>query len=157
MADSIEQVIYSEAQRGLALQPVLVNELRARTGVLLAVTTAVTSFLGALAIDHGGLRGWGVGALAAFIAAVGFCVAVFWPRKWIFHEAPGSAVAQYCDKEHPDGRAWTVEQVQRDLALHMGEHADDAADKMASMQKLMLAGGAALAVDVTCWLIEYGT
>lgn len=149
--------MYGEAQRGLALQPVLLNELRARTGILLGVTTAVTSFLGAAAIDRGGLHGWGVLALAAFVIGVGCCLGVLSPhRNWTFFEGAAQAFGNYA-KNHPDGDSWTVDQVRRDLALHMERAADDAGETMKSMQKCFTAAGVGLAFDVAFWLIEYGT
>jgi hypothetical protein len=77
--ESIEEIIYAEAQRGLALQVVLLNELRSRTGIMLAVATATSAFLGAAAINHGGLHAWGVLALASFAVAIGCCLAALWP------------------------------------------------------------------------------
>jgi hypothetical protein len=159
VAESIESVVYAEAQRGLALQVTLLNELRSRTGILLAVTAATTSFLGAVAIDRGGLHGWGVLALAAFAVAVGSCLAVLWPfREWVFFEGAAKMLGAYCNKPHPEhGGAWTVEQVQRDLALHMEGDADDAIQKMKGAQKLVVAAGVGLAFEVAFWLIEYAT
>jgi hypothetical protein len=137
--------------------PVLLNELRARTGILLGVTTAVTSFLGAAAIDRGGLHGWGVLALAAFVIGVGCCVAVLWPhRNWTFFEGATKAFDNYAEK-HAGGDPWTVDQVRRDLALHMERAADDAYATMKAMQKCFIAAGVGLAFDVAFWLIEYGT
>lgn len=158
VADSIESVVYAEAQRGLALQAVLLNELRSRTGILLAVTTATSSFLGAAAIDHGGLHTWGALAIAAFAVAVACCLAVLWPhRQWTFFEGATQALGNYRDRVHPEGEAWTVELVQRDLALHMEQHADEARDAMKGMQKCFMGAGIGLAFDVAFWLIEYGT
>lgn len=157
MSESIESVVYAEAQRGLALQPVLLNELRARTGILLAVTTATTSFLGAVAIDHGGLHAWGVLALAAFLVTAGCCLVVLSPhRKWTFFQGARDALTNY-DTPHDDGAAWTVEEVQRDLAKHMEDDADSARETMKRMQQWLTGAGVGLVAEVACWLIEYGT
>jgi hypothetical protein len=158
VAESIEEIIYAEAQRGLALQVVLLNELRSRTGIMLAVTTATSAFLGAAAINHGGLHAWGVLALASFAVAIGCCLMALWPhRKWSFYEGAKKLVGTYCDSPHPEGEAWTPALMQRDLALHMEQHADDARDKMKGIQQWFMGAGIGLAVEVACWLIEYGT
>ena len=97
MADSIDNLIYAEAQRGLARQPGLFNKLSVRTGILLGVTTATTAFLGAIVVDKSGLHDWGTLALAAFVVAVGCCAAVLSPhRRWMFVEGAGALFVPYC-------------------------------------------------------------
>jgi hypothetical protein len=158
MAESIEGVIYAEAQRGLALQAVLLNELRSRTGILLAITAATNSFLGAEAIDRGGLQAWGVLALAAFVAAVGCCLLVLSPHyEWVFYEGPAKMLGMFCDTPRDDGESWTLDQVHREVALHMEDDADAAANGMKGLQKWFTGAAAGLALSVTFWLIEYGT
>jgi hypothetical protein len=158
VADSVEGVIYDEAQRGLALQPVLLNELRARTGTLLAVTTATTSILGVIVVKDDELGFWGLLALAAFLAVVACCLAILSPhRKWTFTEGAADMTATYCDGKRDDGSDWTIDAVRRDLALHMENHADDAMGAMGAMQGLFIAAGIGLAVEVACWLIEFSS
>src|SRR4051794_11367726 len=143
MAESIEGLIYAEAQRGLALQPTLVNELRSRTGILLGVTGATTAFLGAIVVDKMGLHAWGVLALAGFVVAVGCCGAVQSPhRKWQFCESPARLIKTYCDSNDSDASDWTPERFQREVALWMEKHADQAIESMKAMQKWYLGAGA---------------
>lgn len=157
MPDSIESVIYAEAQRGLALQPVLLNELRARTGILLALITATTAFLGALVIDNDKFGCWGVAALTAFVGAVFSCLMVLSPlRKWTFSESAADMTVNYRLKKRPDdGADWTLEQMQRDLALHMEDHRDQAIKTMKVMQVWYVLAGSSLAVEIACWLIGF--
>jgi hypothetical protein len=156
VADSIEGLIYAEAQRGLALQPVLLNELRARTGILLALATATTSFLGGIAVKDGQLGCWEVRALIAFGVAVLCCLAVLSPRwKWTFFEDVSDMVDNYCENAPPEADQWTLPEVQRDLALHMKNHADAATKRMGIMQWLFVVAGIGLAVEIACWLIAF--
>jgi len=156
MAESIEGLIYAEAQCGPALQPTLVNELRARTGILLGVTGATTAFLGAIVVDKTGLHDWGALALAAFVVAVGCCGAVLSPhRKWKFFESPARLTKTYRDSKDSDGNDWTPERFQREVALWMEKHADQAIESMKAMQKWYLGAGSSLAVEIGCWLIAY--
>ncbi len=159
MADSIEGLIYAEAQRGLALQPVLLNELRARTGMLLALITAVTSFLGALVIDNDNqtLGCWGVTALGAFGVAVLCCLGLLSPLwKWDFTQGAADLISNYGRLE-PDDRYWTESQVQRDMALHMEGQMKAAISKMKWMQWLYVLAGISLAVEIASWIAELAT
>src|SRR5215216_3311766 len=131
MADSIEGLIYGEAQRGLALQPVLLNELRARTGILLALITASTAFLGALVIDNDKFGCWGIAAFGFFAVAIFCCLMVLSPRrKWNFAGGARKLTRHYCERKRADGADWTLEAVQRDLALHLETAMNEAIKNM---------------------------
>jgi hypothetical protein len=57
MPGELEKLAYEAALRGLDKQENLLEELRARTGVLLAVSSLAASFLGQQAFRHPGSRG----------------------------------------------------------------------------------------------------
>ena len=116
---------------------------------MLAVTTAASAFLGAAAINHGGLRAWGVLALASFAVAIGCCLAALWPhRAWTFYEGAAKLVSTYCETPHPEGGAWTSERMQSDLALHMEQHADGASATMKGIQQWFMSAGIGLTGEV---------
>lgn len=150
--------MYDEAQRGLALQVVLLNELRARTGILLAVIGAATAFLGATAVEDGVLYSWGVGALAAFGLAVGCCLWILCPfphRGWPFSEDPAKLITNYCRGPRSSGSDWTPDSVRLDLALHMADDRDTIIENMKWMQGQFVAAGVLLAVEIGCWVMEF--
>lgn len=159
VADTIDALIYQEAQRGLALQPVLLNELRARTGILLGLMTAVTSFLGALVVNSHTFGWWSVGALGGFALAALACLAVLWPwHEWKFAGGAQDLIFNYCLKRRPDdGSTWTLDQVQRDLALWMEKSMKGAMETMKFMQKCYIAAGLCLIAEVACWMIDFTT
>lgn len=53
MAESYEDVILEEARRTITVQVSALDELRARTGILLAAAAISGSFLGATAASNG--------------------------------------------------------------------------------------------------------
>lgn len=154
MAESLHGIIYGEAQRALALQPVLLNELRSRTGILFAVANGVTGFLGAQAIKSHGVTALAVVALSLFGASATLCLAILSPLwRWSFSENPKLLIRNYCDSQHPDGGTWTTEQVQRDLALHMENDAKAVRDRMKTLHWLFFASLLFLGSELVVWLV----
>ena len=70
MTGELETLAYELSQRMLAQQETRLDELRARTGTLLAASSVATSFLGPRAIDRNGLNTLALLALAAFAGSV---------------------------------------------------------------------------------------
>ena len=88
MAGEFEKLAYEAALRGLDKQEGLLEELRTRTGVLLAASSLAASFLGQQAFQNPSPRGLAITALAAFVASIAACVFVLLPKKnLIFAEA----------------------------------------------------------------------
>lgn len=81
-----EQLAYEAAQRALDKQERLLEELRSRTGLLLAAASLAASFLGREAFAADPKRGLAVLALLAFLLAVGASVYILLPKseKFIF-------------------------------------------------------------------------
>jgi hypothetical protein len=69
MPESVDELAYDLSIRALSQQGHLVDELRSRTGTLLAASSVVASLLGAPALEHG-VDALGLLAIAAFIASV---------------------------------------------------------------------------------------
>lgn len=81
-----ERLSYEAAQRALDKQERLLEELRSRTGLLLAAASLAASFLGREAFASDPKRGFAFVALIAFLVAVGASVYVLLPKseKFIF-------------------------------------------------------------------------
>ena len=105
MATTIEQFAYDLSLRSLAQQEALLNEVRARTGILLAATAIAISLLGGRALDDGGrtavdLAGVALGTASFFLSV--YVLAPkgrfsFSPHGWEAYEyfvAQGSDVAE---------------------------------------------------------------
>jgi hypothetical protein len=70
MASDFERLAFEAALRGLEKQERLLEELRARTGVLLAASSLAASFLGQQAFQDPESAGLAVVALAAFVVSI---------------------------------------------------------------------------------------
>lgn len=88
MAGDFEKLAYEAALRGLDKQERLLEELRTRTGVLLAASSLAASFLGQQAFQDPSPRGLAIMALAAFVVSIATSVFILLPKKnLIFAEA----------------------------------------------------------------------
>jgi len=81
-----ERLAYEAALRALDKQERLIDELRNRTGLLLAAASLAASFLGREAFAGHPRRGLAIFALVAFLLAVGASVYVLLPKtgKFVF-------------------------------------------------------------------------
>jgi hypothetical protein len=70
MTTELALLAYELSQRMLAQQEMRLDELRARTGTLLAASSVATSFLGPRAIDRNGVDTMALIALTAFAVSV---------------------------------------------------------------------------------------
>jgi len=89
---ALAQLSYELSLRTLSQQESALNELRARTGTLIAAASLVTSFLGGAAIARDGLDVWSVIALILFVASIGFATWVLLPKKDLTFSVFGSAL-----------------------------------------------------------------
>jgi hypothetical protein len=81
-----ERLAFEAAERALDKQERLLEELRSRTGLLLAAASLAASFLGREAFAGDPKRGLAAVALVAFLVAVGTSVYVLLPKseKFVF-------------------------------------------------------------------------
>lgn len=81
-----ERLAYEAAQRALDKQERLIDELRSRTGLLLAAASLAASFLGREAFAGDPKDGLAILALVAFLVAVAASVYVLLPKseKFVF-------------------------------------------------------------------------
>ena len=81
MAGDFEKLAYEAALRGLDKQEGLLEELRTRTGVLLAASSLAASFLGQQAFQNPSPRGLAITALVAFVVSIATSVFILLPKK----------------------------------------------------------------------------
>ncbi len=84
MPAELPELAYQLALRSLDQQQAGLDELRSRTNTLLAAAAVSASFLGAPAIDRGGVSVWLLLAAVAFAATLGLCLFVLIPTPVIF-------------------------------------------------------------------------
>jgi len=76
---------YRESVRAIEMQARSLDELRSRTGVLLAGASIVASFLGSQALRSSSFDIFTGLALVSFVAVLSICIAILWPRhEWKF-------------------------------------------------------------------------
>jgi len=92
MAAEFEKLAHAEALRALDKQESLLEELRARTGVLLAASSLAASFLGPPALLHPGPRSLSIVALGAFVSTLGASVFILLPKKGLIFAAAGPGI-----------------------------------------------------------------
>lgn len=90
----LEKLVYEAALRGLDKQERLLEELRARTGVLLAATSLAASFLGQQAFQHPGSGVLAVIALTAFVTSISAGVFILVPNEDLYFSEGGSGLYQ---------------------------------------------------------------
>jgi len=77
----LPELSYQAAIRSLDLQERGVEQLRARTGTLLAASSLTASFLGAQAIQRNGIGPLGALALIALASSIALCIYVLLPKS----------------------------------------------------------------------------
>ena len=99
VATSRDDVILVEARRAIDFQHSSLNELRSRTGLILAAASVSASFIGAgLASGDHSLGFLGGLALVAFVIAVGSCIRVLMPAQgWWFATSPAVLIEDWVD------------------------------------------------------------
>jgi len=81
---TLEELVYSAAQRALDQQSTALSDLRTRTSTLVAAATLSASFLGAAAIGRGAPAWEVVLAMVAFLSTGAFAGAVLWRARVSF-------------------------------------------------------------------------
>jgi hypothetical protein len=81
---TLEELVYSAAQRALDQQSTALSDLRTRTSTLIAAATLSASFLGAAAIGHGAPAWATILAMAAFLLTGALAGWVLWPAQVSF-------------------------------------------------------------------------
>lgn len=111
--DRTIELALEEARRALTYQAGSVDELRSRTGLLLAAAAITGSFLGSAASSEGHLGEFGIAALVSFVAGVGSCLYILWPRQWTFVTSPKTLLEDWGDtKRDQDVRRFLAESLE---------------------------------------------
>jgi hypothetical protein len=93
--DELERLAYDLALRTLGQQERVLEELRARTGVLLTATAVVASFLGGRALETSGNEWLTLTGAAASIVSIVLAVNVLLPKPGFTFALHGSAVYEH--------------------------------------------------------------
>lgn len=88
----LAEISYQSAVHALGQQESALNELRSRTGTLLAAEALTTSFLGAAAIQHGALELPGRLAIACFGVSLAISLFILLPWRGLRFSLSGLAL-----------------------------------------------------------------
>jgi hypothetical protein len=147
---SLYQLAFQEAGRAVVQQAGALEALRGRAGMLLAVASLATSFLGALALQDDrpkDLLAWvGVGS---FVGLVALTLVMLLPRRWVFSLTARWIIGDYIEAEQPADLATTY----RELALHLDKHFERNQRRLNRLSATFVATCVLLAVEVLTWLV----
>jgi hypothetical protein len=146
---SLEELAYDLALRTLAQQERVLEELRARTGVLLTATAVVASFLGGRALGTTDAIWLTLAGAFAAITSIVLCVYVLLPKSELNFALHGAAVY-----EHFRAQDAPLQEAQRTLAYWIKSAWDD---NQATIDRLIVffRGACALLVlSVLLWSLE---
>jgi hypothetical protein len=147
VASHLEELAYDLSRHALAHQEALLDELRARTGTLLAASSLVASFLGARAIDRDGITWVAILALTFFAASVFACVYVLLPKPGLIFAVRGTTLFE---EEYGAG----LNEAHRRLAYWLEDFADGNQPTLDRFFVLYRLAAAAVLVEVILWSVE---
>jgi hypothetical protein len=148
--DARLKLVYEESVRGWSLQSSVLDELRNRTGVLLAAASVASAFLGSADLTrHETFSTLSVLALIAFGLVVLLCVYVLWPTKgWVFtHEAAGLVDAYIKDEK-------SLDYMYENVAKVADEYRTENEGKLNCQFSAFRWASLALGVSIALWLID---
>ena len=150
--ESPETIIYEESKRAIVVQAASLDELRSRTGLLLAAASVTASFLASQATTRSDLGVLGGVALLTFAVAVGACIHVLWPRKngWTFVLSAKVLGEDWIDHEQPGGTA----AMQRFIAEKLEGHYDANQRKLDALFRAFQVGAIATGAEVILWTLQ---
>jgi hypothetical protein len=144
---ALSELSYDAAVRALDLQERAVEQLRARTGTLLAASSLTASFLGAQAIQHANSSGiLGALALTSLACSIGLCVYVLLPKKGFQFSV--NATRMYEELfEHADDEA----EVRRRLVYWLEDFWKSNQDKIDDLGSYYFGAAVALMLQLVFW------
>jgi hypothetical protein len=146
------KLAYDESIRGLNMQSTAVDELRSRTGVLIAAATVASAFLGSAALEGHATSYWAnILGLLTFIVVIGLSLGVLWPSEtWEFVYDP-----EVLDRDYYVGDVDVTEMCR---AMSLGNSASHRQNqsKLNGRFRLFRFASVALLIGVLLWLTGIG-
>jgi hypothetical protein len=150
--DLLSQLAYDSAIRALDLQERGVEQLRARTGTLLAASSLTASFLGALAIQHSATFGvLNALGLVAMTCSIALCVYVLLPKKGFVFSLSGPAVYEELFEFREDNS-----EIHRRLVYWQESYWEANQAKIDELGRFYLAAALGLLIQLVLWVSSLG-
>jgi len=143
MAGEFEKLAYEAALRGLDKQESLLEELRARTSVLLAASSLAASFLGQQAFKSPSPQGLAITALTAFVISIAACVFILLPKSNLVFAEAGAGLYEglYAVRDN-------MPEVYRRLAYDLDLFWDSNDERIAGLTAAYTVAASALVVEI---------
>jgi hypothetical protein len=134
------------------MQSASLDELRSRTGVLLAAASLSSAFLGATALKHHDVMFCAsVAAIILFVAAIFFCLSVIWPSEdWDFAYSARTLDERYFAK------GVDVSEMCRAMALGNADSRATNRERLKCRYTLFRWACGTLGSSIVIWLIDIG-
>jgi hypothetical protein len=149
VSDELARLAFDEAQRALDKQDEALRELRARTGILLAASALVASFLGSRALAEGDVPWLTIPGLVTAIVTIVSSVLVITPRSAVTFALHGPALY-----EHLLPRTRELADAHRTLAYWIQEAWDRNQAVIDGLIRTYQLASAALVLEVVLWSLE---
>jgi hypothetical protein len=142
--------VFDEARRGLENQSGALDELRGRSGTLLAAASVAVSFLGGIALEDGSVTGWGVAAVVTFSLVVGAVFSILWPFSWRFVLSAEILITDWVEAVDPP----SVNELRRELARVMERNQSHNQRQLNRLWKVYSGAILLLLAMIIFWLVE---
>lgn len=150
MAETPLELAYDSALQALSHQAASLDELRTRTGILLAAASVSTSFLGSEALKGRDTGTFGWLAVVCFFGLGALTAAILWPRRgWLFVVDPILLIRDFIEIEMP----LDIEKMRRDLALHLSNNYRSNSKKLNFLQWMFQLACGLLILEVIAWVV----
>jgi len=146
-----EKLAYEAALRGLDKQEGLLEELRTRTGVLLAASSLAASFLGQRAFQDPSPRGLAIAALVAFVISIGASVYVLMPKENLYFSEAGAGLYEGLYAVRED-----IAEVYRRLAYELDRFWDSNNGTITTLTSTYKVAATALVVEILSLAVLLG-
>jgi hypothetical protein len=144
---ALSELSYESAVRALEVQERAVDQLRSRTGTLLAVSSLSASFFGAETIQRtGGLGTLGGLALICLVGSIALCIYVLLPKSGFVFSVSGPAVYRRLYEYADDDR-----EVRRRLTYWLEEYWIANEAKVETLGRFYFAAGVGLVAQLIFW------
>jgi hypothetical protein len=151
VAAEFEKLAYEAALRGLDKQENLFEELRARTGVLLAAASLAASFLGQQAFRQPNAGAPAGVALVAFLVAIVASIFILMPKEDLVFSLTGAGLYEGLHKDRDD-----IGDVYRQLAYAVDRFWESNSRAIAALIAIYKIGAGALVVEIISLAILLG-
>lgn len=150
--DHLSRLAYDSAIRALDLQERGIEQLRARTGTLLAATSLAASFLGAPALQHSAIFGaLDALGLIAMISSIALCVYVLLPKEGFVFSLSGMSVYEELFEFREDRL-----EIHRRLVYWLESYWESNQLKIDLLGRFYLAAALGLLIQMILWASSLG-